>query len=473
MRKYLLSILFTLLYYASYSQNQLLYLPTAESLKKRPSPVWFDEAKLGIMITWGLYSVPAWAEPIGEPGKFDWPYFYKHNPYAEWYYNTLRISGSSTQQYHEKTYGKNFSYYNFIKEFNKKTKKWDAYQMVEIFKNCGAKYLVLVTKHHDGFQLWPSKISSPFYQPFAMQAERDIVGELTSATKSKGLKMGLYYSGGLDWTFYQSPITNLWPDLFLSTPKSVAYAGYADAHYQELIHKYKPDIIWNDISYPEKGDELGLFADYFNTVPDGLINDRWSKHNELANFKTPEYKTSSFIEPHKWEVCRGLGYSFGFSKNETDKEMLSSDSLVRLLIDVVSKNGNLLIGIGPDASGEISSLQLSRLSDLGKWLNINGEAIYSTKPCQLAQMLSTDSIPLRFTQSKDATYLFILNPKKNKELKIKDLFMEKNTSVIRLDNNQLVKWQQDGEVLTFNLPIIESKMPIVLKIIPKIYFLIK
>ncbi len=209
--------------------GQKVYLPTKESLNNRTTPEWFGNAKLGIFIHLGLYSVPAWAEPnISVDKVTDWKEFYRNNPYAEWYLNSLRISGSPTNSHHKNKYGIDFDYYKFRDALALVTKSWKADDLIEIIKNVGARYVVITSKHHDGFMMYPSTVANPFYEKNEITSSRDFVGELAEASLKKSLKFGVYYSGGLDWTFNQSPITNLWPDLFLSMPTSISYTMYAD-----------------------------------------------------------------------------------------------------------------------------------------------------------------------------------------------------------------------------------------------------
>lgn len=248
-------------------QSDKTYQPVWTDLKEHKSPQWFNDAKFGIFVHWGLYSVPAWATPIGKPGDFKWPYFYKNMPYSEWYLNTLKISGSPTQEHHSKTYGINFDYYDFITIFNEQIKTWDPDLMTKQFKSFGAKYIVLTAKHHDGFTLWPSRIPNYNFPSNQPPVSRDIIGELTKTIKRQGLKMGIYYSGGLDWSFNKVPITDL-KDLWTATPEGADYSSYADSHFKELVNNYLPDIIWNDIGYPQGGNLEVLLANYFFQVPE-------------------------------------------------------------------------------------------------------------------------------------------------------------------------------------------------------------
>ncbi len=399
--------------------SENVYISTVESLEKRATPQWYGDAKLGIFIHWGLYSVPAWATPTTTPDKVrDWKAFYKSNPYSEWYLNSLRINGSPTQAHHEKAYGKNFDYYNFKDSLINQTKYWNAESWADLFSAVGARYVVFTSKHHDGFTMYPSNVMNPFMEREKINSSRDYVGELGKAVRKKGLKYGIYYSGGLDWSFNQSPITNLWPDLFESMPKSVAYTAYADCQVHELIQKYKPDVLWNDVNYPKNGDLLGIFSELFNLNSNAVINERWEQYKQLANFTTPEYQVMDSIVTKKWETCRGLGYSFGYNRVEADAQFLSSEELIHLLVDIVSKNGNLLLNVGPKADGTIPENQLKRLTDLGDWMKINGEGIYDTHPYGISSAVLKDETNVRFTQKNEELYIFLLSAPKTKSILI-------------------------------------------------------
>ena len=390
--------------------TQKVYLPTTASLATRPAPQWYSNAKLGIFIHWGLYSVPAWATPTTTPDKVtDWPAFYKNNPYAEWYLNTLRIPGSPTQQHHKEVYGADYDYYSFADSLSQKTRNWNADSWAQVFQDVGARYVVFTTKHSDGYVMYPSRVVNPFFESKSITSKRDFAGEIATAVRKKGLKFGVYYCSGLDWTFYRTPVTNLWPDLFESMPKSVAYTAYADAHYFELIHRYKPDVLWNDVNFPENGDLPGIFAEAIHANPDVVMNDRWRRSNELTHFTTPEYVIMDTITQQKWETCRGIGYSFGYNQVETSKQLLSSEQLIRMLVDIVSKNGNLLINVGPKADGTIPENQLKPLIDLGKWMKNNGEGIYDTRAWIKASQVLDDKTELRFTRKGNMLYVFFLN----------------------------------------------------------------
>jgi alpha-L-fucosidase len=425
------------------------YEPTLESLNRHPLPEWYADAKLGIFIHWGLYSVPGWAPLVHPEHDFTSQDYIHHNPYAEWYLNSMRLDGSPTQQYHKEHYGANYDYYNFAAEFDKDIQKWNPDTWAKVFSDAGAKYVVLTTKHHDGFTLWPSATPNPSLPADRQHATRDIVGELTSAVRKQGLHMGLYYSGGYDWTFVPGPIAEA-ADYQKVKPQSEAYGKYVDAQYRELISRYRPAVLWNDIDYPKSGHPLEIMAEYYDSVPDGVIDDRFGvKHSD---FKSPEYQTLAKISPTKWEECRGLGRSFGYNRAEGEAETIAPDKLIYLLVDIVSKNGNLLLDVGPEADGTIPPVQMSRLEALGAWLKQNGEAIYGTRPWTRADGDTAEGIPIRFTRADSSIYLTLLGEPKTGSVTVKKLELKAGSPIYMLGENKPLQWVQRGEDVQVTLP---------------------
>jgi alpha-L-fucosidase len=428
-----------------FADGPVHYEPNWDSLGKHQVPDWFQNAKLGIFIHWGLYSVPAWAPPTGELGKVAWDKWFTNNPYAEWYLNTLRITGSPTWKHHVETYGKDFDYYDFMPMFNKSVSQWDPNVWATLFHRTGARYVVLTTKHHDGFTLFPSRVKNPHHAGLA--AKRDLVGELTSAVRSKGMKMGTYYSGGLDWTFTTEPIRSK-EDLMARVPQTEEYAQYADAHWRELIERYQPAVLWNDISYPKAGKIPELFAQFYNTVPDGVIDNRFGV--KFADYTTPEYAKYDKITEKKWESCRGLGFSFGYNQVEGPEQVIAPDKLIALLIDIVSKNGNLLLNIGPKPDGSISEIQLDRLHKLGEWLAVNGEGIFDTRPWVRAAPAAANGPEVRFTQKGNSLYAFFLEAPKEPQVTIPGVIAAEGTTVRVLGMGADNKFEQRGSDLVVN-----------------------
>ena len=455
------------------------YDPNWMSLSRHQVPRWFEDAKFGIFIHWGLYSVPAWAPTLrGNKMEFDWSkleadpeYWFRNNPYAEWYLNTMSIKDSPTLKHHLEKYGAGFDYFDFVPTFNRESQKWNPDQWAKVFKQAGAQYVVLVTKHHDGFTLWPSNVHNPHRKPDRQGAQRDIVGDLTRAVRAQGLKMGLYYSGGLDWSFIGPPIQNF-QDMFAHVPQTEEYAQYADAQVRELISRYQPSVLWDDISYPKKGDLAHIFAEYYNSVPEGVINDRFQV--EHSDFTTPEYMQYAKIVEKKWETCRGLGFSFAYNQDEGPEQVLSPAELVRLLVDIVSKNGNLLLNIGPKADGTIPDIQVERLKALGQWLHLNGEAIYGSRPWVRPQGRTQDGVEIRFTQKEDSVYAILMERPKTREIVVESIWPEEGTRIRMLGAGDDLKWSRDGKNIKVSLPEeFPGDYAFVLKITPKAWQVVR
>jgi alpha-L-fucosidase len=425
------------------------YQPTIESLEQHPLPEWYDDAKLGIFVHWGLYSVPGWAPLVHPEHDFSSQDYITSNPYAEWYLNTMRLDGSPTQKYHAEHYGPGYDYYNFAPIFNQEIQKWSPEEWARVFRAAGAKYVVLTTKHHDGFTLWPSATKNPTLPADRQHASRDIVGELTSAVRGQGLRMGLYYSGGYDWTFVPGPI-RVAADYEKVKPQSEAYGKYADAQFRELIEKYQPAVLWNDIDYPKSGHALELMAEYYNAIPDGVIDNRFGvKHSD---FGTPEYQKVAEINPKKWEECRGLGRSFGYNRAEGEAETISAVELIHLLVDIVSKNGNLLLDVGPEADGTIPAVQMSRLKALGDWMSVNGQAIYGTHPWKRAEGKTAEGVGVRFTRKGSSVFAILLGDVKAGSVTVKDISAGKGAKIYLLGSEKPLEWSQQGADVKITLP---------------------
>lgn len=425
------------------------YEPTLSSLNSHPLPQWYADAKLGIFVHWGLYSVPGWA-PLQHPNHdFISPDYIKDNPYAEWYYNVMRVPGSPTEAYHREHFGANFSYYDFAPIFDRESRKWNPDQMAQIFKDAGAKYVVLTTKHHDGFNLWPSAVENPNQKN--LHSSRDIVNDLTESVRKTGLRMGLYYSGGYDWTFNRGPILAA-SDYETVKPQNTAYGKYADAQIEELISRYHPSVLWNDIDWPKSGEPLKIIADYYNAVPDGVVDDRYGVSH--SDFTSPEYAKLEAISPTKWEECRGLGQSFGYNRAEGEAETIAPAELISLLVDIVSKNGNLLLDVGPEADGTIPPVQLERLQALGVWLKQNGEAIYGTRPWARAVGETDQGVSVRFTRKNSTLYATLLGKPQSSTIVVRSVTVRPGSQIILLGEDRPLKWSQQGTDVRVQLPVV-------------------
>jgi alpha-L-fucosidase len=331
-------------------------------------PDWALEASLGIFIHWGAYAVPAWAEPehvAGEPEpEGGW---FKHSSYAEWYANTIRIEGSLAGAHHAEVYG-SAPYEDFLDQW--KAEAYDPAEWARLFRSLGADYVVPVTKHHDGVTLWDAPGSEGF-NTVDRGPKQDLLTPLAEAVRAEGMRFGVYYSGGLDWKITDNPPIVETDDIWRYRPNDAEYTAYATAHVRDLIDRYRPSVLWNDIEWPETGKEDGsldaLIAHYRSEVPDGIVNDRWGA--DIWDYRTSEYSMAADHETGVgWEHNRGLGSSFGYNRVEDASFTLSPLALAKHYADVVSRGGRLLLNVGPDASGRIPEIQVRTLEGVAEWM---------------------------------------------------------------------------------------------------------
>ncbi|GAB3278595.1 alpha-L-fucosidase [Kineosporia babensis] len=351
---------------------------------EREVPSWYRDAKFGIFVHWGAYSVPAWAEPTGELGTIERRTWFKHNPYSEWYFNTIRIDGSPAQERQNTIYG-GAPYDDFLDQWT--ASEWDPKAMLELFRRTGAQYVVPTTKHHDGITLWDAPGTGD-RNTVARGPKRDIIGEFATAAREAGIKFGVYYSGGLDWHFHKDdngPIVDE-DSMMGHRPVDEAYNEYAFAHVADLIDRYAPDVLWGDIEWPDAGKPDGpksfarILEQYYGAVPDGVVNDRWGLTH--WDFRTTEYQQGRDAESVEdmWENCRGVGYSFAYNQNEGAETHFDGPGAVRHLLDVVSRGGNFLLNVGPDEAGRIPALQVACLEGIAAWMDVNGDLVHGTNP---------------------------------------------------------------------------------------------
>jgi alpha-L-fucosidase len=423
--------------------NAQEYQNTWASLDTRPIPTWFEDAKFGIFIHWGVYSVPAWRKL--EPGLYA--------SYAEWYYARVMYNpDNGGEEFHNNNYGKDFEYRDFAPLF--KAELFNPADWAGLFKSSGAKYVVLTTKHHDGYCLWPTE--SPYkknWNAMDIGPKRDLVGELTNAVKSAGLKMGIYYSI-IEWESSQTHRTNsgYYIPTKLVDEYKIPEKEYVDKHLmpqlKELVVNYKPSLIFSD------GGEWDGSAEYWKTkeflawlyndspVKDEVVvNDRFAKNmpGNHGDYYSSEYKDMTGVDSnHPWEESRGIGGSYGFNRAENIDDYNSSQELIIELIDIVSRGGNLLLNVGPTADGRIPVIMQERLKDIGQWLNVNGEAIYKTRKSSVNRQ-KTKSQQIYFTRKNKE--LFCIFTKWTDKIEIDLLEGEniKNISMLGIDG--FLKWE--------------------------------
>ncbi len=339
-----------------------------ESLNSRKVPEWFGKAKFGIFIHWGLYSVPAYAPKTH---------------YAEWYgysCNMEKCDTEAQEQYkafHKEHYNSR-PYYDFINDF--KGERFDAKKWAELFKRSGAKYINFVSKHHDGYCLYETEYA-PGLNSVECAPKRDFLMELKNAMEGTGVRFGVYHS-----------VYEWWHPYYLENPEKYALE-HLHPMLRELVEKYQPHTLFTDGEW-EQNSSVWHSTEFLqwlyneSSVKDFIVpNDRWGKETRgrLGGNFTTEY---GYIEEGRriedveldrpFEECRGIGCSFGINKDEGCEDYLSVKELLQTLCSLVSKGGNFLLNIGPDADGTIPPIMEERLLGMGKWLEINGEAIYDS-----------------------------------------------------------------------------------------------
>lgn len=371
-----------------------MYENNWESLNQRQVPEWFEDAKFGIFIHWGLYSVPAYA-PKG--------------CYAEWYgcHCDTEKDDEIQRKYYEhrkNTYGENFRYSDFVKDF--KAECFDAKEWIKLFEEAGARYMNLVSKHHDGFCMYKSDLA-PNWNSYDVGPHKDFCLELSEACKNSKVKFGVYHS-----------VYEWFHPLYLKDPEE-----YSIKHLipmlKELVEKYKPHTLFTDgeWEHPSSTWHSTDFLQWLyneSSVKDIIVpNDRWGSETRgrLGGNLTTEYGEVSAADgsleviDRVSEECRGIGASFGFNKYERLEDYLSPKALIDMFVDLISRGSNFLLNIGPTADGRIPIIMEERLRQIGAWLRVNGEAVYaSRKYCEAADK------SIRYTQSKDhkTIYAFLM-----------------------------------------------------------------
>ena len=398
-----------------YAQER--YQATWESLKKYETPDWFRDAKFGIFIHWGVYSVPAFG--------------------SEWYPREMYQKGSKEFKHHIETYGSQnkFGYKDFIPLF--KAEKFDPQKWVALFKKAGAKYVVPVAEHHDGFAMYKTAFSK--WNAFEMGPKRDVIGELAAEIKKQGLVFGLSSHRIEHWFFmnggrrFESDVLDQQNGDFYGPAReenetpSPEYMNDWLLRNTELINNYQPQLFWFDwwIEQPAMEPYRKSFAAaYYNK---GL---QWSK-GVVINYKNISYPEGTAvldlergklggIRKLPWQTDDAIGNkSWGYAKGNTFK---TAQYVITNLIDIVSKNGNLLLNIGPRSDGTITEEETQTLLGTGKWLDVNGEAIYGTRPWKVFGEGPTESASgsfvaqekpftaqdIRFTSKADTLYVITL-----------------------------------------------------------------
>ena len=357
-----------------------------KSLAQYQVPEWYRDAKFGIFIHWGVYSVPAFG--------------------SEWYPRLMYIAGSKENAHQVATYGPltKFGYKDFVPMF--KAEHFDPRAWAMLFKEAGAQYVVPVFEHHDGFQMYDSELSD--WTAAKMGPHRDLMGDLEKSVRQQGMHFGAS-SHRIEHDWFMDGGRNL--DSDVNDPKNAAFYGPAQVQVEdkkesladdwtyvspayandwlardaEIVQKYHPDIIFFDwwIGQADVRASLAKFAAYYYNEssqrgPVGVITYKWVDMQQDSGVLDIERGQLDHIYPRVWQTDTSVSNkSWGYIEHDTFK---SADFIVHQLVDVVSKNGNLLMNIGPRSDGTIPDEVQQVLREVGSWLKVNGEAIYGTRP---------------------------------------------------------------------------------------------
>lgn len=411
-----------------------------DSLEEYKVPAWYEDGKFGIFIHWGVYSVPGYGN--------------------EWYPRNMYKEGSPEFEFHVKNFGPHntFGYKDFIPMF--KAEKFDADSWAELFKKSGAAFVVPVAEHHDGFQMYESALSK--WNAAQMGPNRDIIGELAAAVRKQGIVFGVSSHRAEHWWFMgegrnfdsdvcdpeyadfygpaksQPGIEHQWDNYKTSNPDK-AYLDDWLARTCEIIDKYEPQLLWFDwwimnltfkpylkklaAYYYNKGDEWnkGVAINYkYDAFPVGTaVFD--VERGQLSGIRSVFWQTDTAVAKNSW----------GYTENQ---EYKTAGDIVCDLIDIVSKNGAMLLNVGPRPDGTIPQPDQDILLEIGRWLQVNGEAVYGTRPWKIfgegptkvSEGAFTDtgrqaftSEDIRFTTKCDAVYATVLNWPEDGSIKVK------------------------------------------------------
>lgn len=452
------------------------YQPNWASLDQRPIPKWYTDAKFGIFIHWGVYSVPAYAAVNVKD----------ENPYAEWYWNSLTNGmdakgpvghGALTWKFHKRVYGADFPYFDFAPMF--RAELFDPDRWADLFVRAGARYVALTSKHHEGFTLWRSaEANRSWKRPWNsvdIGPKRDLVLDLTEAGRQKGLQMGIYYS------LYE------WYNPVWLSDKQRFVTEHLFPQFKDVVNHVKPAIIFSDGEWELTSAEWHspeLLAWLYNDSPVAdhvVVDDRWGKdtRHKHGGYYTTEYTSGMQEAAHPWEESRGMGYSYGYNRMETLRDYHTGRQLVLMLIDIVSRGGNLLLDIGPRADGHIPVVMEERLVQIGDWLRPNGEAIYGTSAWQRPSQWSSGTKPHMedkdfraeyditkmvdqppagyarieafFTAKDDAVYA-ILPHRPDDQVVLNNIAAGSGAKIRVLETGAELKWRTEGRRLLVTIP---------------------
>ena len=411
-----------------------------ESLDSRPLPQWYDNAKFGIFIHWGVFSVPSYAN--------------------EWFW--YQWKGAHVEDYEKfvnKTERPNFSYQDYARRFD--ATLYDPDVWANVFAKSGAQYVVLTSKHHEGFCNWDSRDIPTTWNWNAMDIgpRQDLVGQLSKSVKAT---TSPYTNSSLHFGVYHSLLEWFNPAYLADKQSNFTTSSFVDSkampELYDLVTKYQPELIWSDGDWETtseywKGPEfLAWYATHSPVKDTAVWNDRWGhdstcKHGSFLTC-SDRYQPGK-LQTSKWENALTVdATSWGWNRNASYSDYLSTEYFIHALIETVAFNGNMLLNVGPAADGTISPIFMDRLFGIGKWLSVNGDAIYATRPWSVCQ----NETSVYYTRKNDTLFAITTSwPNKNR------LFLSipqaTNTTQVRmLGWESPLQWKSNDSGLVIKVP---------------------
>ena len=464
--------------------------PTGKSIDSHKCPEWFIDAKLGIFVDWGLWSLASWC-PYREGARL----------YPDWYEFRCHTD-PTTRAYHEKNWGKDFKRDHFIDLF--KASKFDAPKMMKVFRECGARYVVPFLKHHSGFCLWDCSFT--FRDSVDQGPHRDLTKEMADACRAEGMKFGFYDSQCGEWEYpilQDDGSIKIFlegrPDLREYTPEMEYRASgkvavkdfvreYIVPQATEFIDKYDPDIFWGDYDWAGPADKLGGYdiAAYMYNRAEGrkevAVNDRYGRgtpeeikgrftkerprtwlRTVRGDFYTDEWgDTSECLDPekwHPWESCSGISKAYGNHWMETEKMVMTEKEFICHFSDIVARGGNLLLLVNLDPQGAMVEHQRKRLLQIGQWLGKYGEAIYDTR---IRAPFATPAVD--YVQSKDGRTVYAIVKEPKAELLL-ECRLPRNVEITEIASGRKLDCERASRLTLVRLPpdLAKSALPFALR----------
>jgi alpha-L-fucosidase len=448
------------------------FKPEWDSLMTHKAPEWFLDAKFGMFIDWSIYTVPGCPPLEG---------------YDNWVENRFQYGNAEEKVYFAKTWGEDFKRDDFITQFT--AKNWDPERLTQLALETGMKYVVPFSKHHSGYCQWPSSFT--FRNSVAMPPHRDLTGPLVEACRKKGLKFGLYFSQD-EWEYpvldaqrevnvrgWGCPVGGEYTEakyggiMSGKVPVRDFYDQYINPQLVEALDLYRPDILWLDgdwIHHVTTRKFMPVVAYWYNQAAargqEVLVNDRLGETRRIPgpgqkpdpNIKSlgDFYVSEVGYQPGEemdlggfpWEENIGISRGFGYDWRDTDKDLKTPQYLIHMLLDVVANGGNLLLAVGPDASGKLNEDYLLRLREIGQWMSVNGEGIYATR-----RWVQGHQGPLRFTRSKDGKTVYVFSTQwPGQSLKVKNLRPREGSAITMLGVKEPLQWSLNNDELTIDIP---------------------